>query len=251
MTSAATFSSTFTTLPREFCLDGSLFEDELRAIWDHQWIYMGRVSDIPEPGDFLVYDCDANWKVMLENYMECDHCSASHPEFCRTADLRMRAGDEYAKRARDEHPYWSTDVPPLARMKTASITGDYVCRVPLAGRDDFSRGESRSFGDWAGACVLYLYADHAMLHEIEPVSVTHTRFHLTWFVNADATDEDVDVEELVHVWDATTRQVELIERAQQGLRSRRYTPGPLSVRHEPYVHFSLNLYRAAMARAAH
>jgi phenylpropionate dioxygenase-like ring-hydroxylating dioxygenase large terminal subunit len=379
MTSAATFSSTFTTLPREFYLDGSLFEDELRAIWDHQWIYLGRVSDIPEPGDFLVrdvigesvivtrtpageiaamlnvcrhrgarmidvpcgrakrivcpyhqwtfdldgrltaapsmpdgeltpyaalglypvavetwggfifgcvggvapcaltpeietlaprlaeyqphqmrraaqrsYDCNANWKVMLENYMECYHCSASHPEFCRTADLRIRAGDEYAEQARDEHPYWSTDVPLLAGMKTASITGEYVCRVPLAGRDGFSRGESRSFGDWAGACVLYFYADHAMLHEIEPVSVTDTRFHLTWFVNGDATDEDVNLEELVHVWDATTRQdVELIERAQRGLRSRRYTPGPLSVRHEPYVHSSLNLYRAAMARATH
>lgn len=377
MTANETFSGAFTTLPRELYLDGSVFEDELRRIWDRRWLHLGRVSDIPEPGDYLVrdvigesvivtrtptgeivamlnvcrhrgarildarcgharrlvcpyhqwtfdldgrlvgapsmpdgelvpydrlglhpvpvetwggfifgcvggtapgplapeiealaprlteyrpehmrrvarrsYECRANWKVMLENYMECYHCSASHPEFCRTADLRIRASDEYASQAYDEHPYWSTDVPLRVGTDSASMTGAYACRLPLAGRDDFSRGQSRSFGDWAAACVLYFYADHALVHEIEPVSVGHTRFHLAWFVNADASEADVDLDELVHVWDATTRQdVELIERAQRGLQSRRYAPGPLSVRHEPYVHSSLNLYRAAMAGA--
>lgn len=375
MSATETSPAAFTTLPREFYLDGPLFQDEMRRIWDRQWIYLGRTSDIPEPGDFLVrdvigesvivtrtrpgeiaamlnvcrhrgarmiddrcgtakrlvcpyhqwtydldgrlvgapsmpdgelvpyaslglysvaietwggfifgcvgattpgrlsqeietlaprlveyrpehmrrvtrrsYDCQANWKVMLENYMECYHCSGAHPEFCHTADLRIRASDEYASQAHDQHPYWSTDVPLRAGMQSASMTGEYVCAVPLAGA---SRGQSRSFGDWVGACVLYFYADYAMVHEIEPVSATHTRFHLTWFVNADATDDDVDVDELVHVWDATTRQdVALIQRAQRGLQSRRYTPGPLSTRHEPYVHSSLSRYRAAMAGGA-
>ena len=46
----------------------------------------------------------------------------------------------------------------------------------------------------------------------------------------------------------TTRQdVELIERTQDGLGSRRYTPGPLSTRHEPYIRSSLNIYLAMMA----
>lgn len=27
------------------------------------------------------YVCDANWKVMLDNYLECYHCQMAHPEF--------------------------------------------------------------------------------------------------------------------------------------------------------------------------
>jgi Rieske 2Fe-2S family protein len=185
---------------------------------------------------------------MLENYLECYHCSASHPEFCKTADLRIRSSDDYSRQAYDQRPYWSTDVPLRAGMKSTSLAGDYVCRVPLSGEDDFSCGQSRSFGDWAAACVLYFYADYAMVHEIEPVTATTTRFHLTWFVNEDAQDSDFDTDNLIHVWDATTRQdVELIERAQNGLSSRRYTPGPLSSRHEPYIHSSLNIYQTTMS----
>ena len=184
---------------------------------------------------------------MLENYLECYHCSASHPEFCKTADLRVRASEEYAQQAWDDHPYWGVDIALREGTVSASLTGERVCRVPLRGGDDFVLGRSRTFGDWVAAAVLYFYADYAMVHEIDPVSATETRFRLTWFVDEDAGDGDFDVDELVAVWDATTRQdVELIERTQDGLRSRRYTPGPLSVRHEPYIRSSLDIYRERM-----
>jgi Rieske 2Fe-2S family protein len=109
-------------------------------------------------------------------------------------------------------------------------------------------GNSRSFGDWAAATALYFYADYAMVHQLDPVGSTETRFHLTWFVHEDASDDDFDADEVMHVWDMTTRQdVALIERTQAGLRSRRYTPGPLSAKHEPYIRSSLNTYLATMA----
>jgi phenylpropionate dioxygenase-like ring-hydroxylating dioxygenase large terminal subunit len=44
----------FTTLPREFYLEGPLFEAEMRRIWHREWLYLGRVSEIPDPGDFIV-----------------------------------------------------------------------------------------------------------------------------------------------------------------------------------------------------
>ena len=31
----------------------------------------------------IVYDVRANWKVIVENYNECYHCSGVHPELCR------------------------------------------------------------------------------------------------------------------------------------------------------------------------
>jgi phenylpropionate dioxygenase-like ring-hydroxylating dioxygenase large terminal subunit len=194
------------------------------------------------------YACAANWKLMLENYMECYHCSASHPEFIKTADLRARATAAYAEQALEPHRYWSTDVPLRDGMISASSDGVAVCRVPLGGGEGFTSGQSRSFGDWAAASVMYFYADYAMVHRIVPVDSRETRFELSWFVSADAGDEDYDVDAITHVWDMTTRQdIALIERTQDGLRSRRYTPGPLSVKHEPYVHASLQLYQRAMS----
>jgi phenylpropionate dioxygenase-like ring-hydroxylating dioxygenase large terminal subunit len=193
------------------------------------------------------YTCAANWKLMLENYMECYHCSASHPEFIKTADLRARATAVYAEQAQEPHPYWSTDVPLRDGMISASRDGAPVCRVPLGGGEAFTSGQSRSFGDWAAASVMYFYSDYAMVHQVVPISSQETRFELTWFVNADAGEDDYDMDAITHVWDMTTKQdVALIERTQDGLRSRRYTPGPLSVKHEPYVHSSLQLYQRAM-----
>jgi glycine betaine monooxygenase A len=190
------------------------------------------------------YTCGANWKVVLENYLECYHCAGAHPEFCVTADLRARATDEFNAQAFDPAPYWGMDVELRQGARTASLTGEDVCRVPL--REE-AFGRARSFGSWCAASVLYAYGDHAMVHTIAPVSACETAFHLTWLVHEDATDGDVDLDVLTHVWDATTRQdVALIERAQDGVRSRRYTPGPISVRHEPYIRSSLQMYVAAM-----
>lgn len=193
------------------------------------------------------YDCNANWKVMLENYLECYHCAGSHPEFCITADPRIRASDEFNEQAFHDHPYWGMDVAMRKGSKSASLTGEYVCRVPLGDGDGFSVGRSCSFGGWSAGAVLYFYADYAMVHEIQPVSAVKTQFQLTWFVSEDAQDSDFDLDDLVHVWDMTTRQdVELIERTQDGMKSRRYTPGPLSISHEPFIRSSLNTYLAIM-----
>src|SRR6266568_4487134 len=47
-------------------------------------------------GKTIVYDVQANWKLMLENYMECYHCGPMHPELC---DLLpgFRAGQVYTE----------------------------------------------------------------------------------------------------------------------------------------------------------
>ena len=72
----------------------------------HGWIFANRgADDQPSPstsrastqildrydGADLVtvetheYDVEANWKVIVENYQECYHCSSIHPELCRVS----------------------------------------------------------------------------------------------------------------------------------------------------------------------
>lgn len=195
------------------------------------------------------FDCEANWKVMLENYLECYHCSGSHPEFCRTAELQILGEGDYAARAYPEKPYWSLDIPLRAGAETASMSGELVCRVPLGAKATAAErsGASRGFVIQPAFTVLYFNADYAMVHEIRPVAPKQVQFHIHWFVNEEASDGDFDFEELSHVWKMTTQQdVDLIERTQDGLSSRHYSPGPLSVKHEPGIHAALNTYLEIM-----
>ena len=57
---------------------------------------------------------------------------------------------------------------------------------------------------------------------------------------------DGDVNEVAYVWEQTTLQdIGLIERAQAGVKSRRFEPGPLSSEHEPDIASSLSTYLQA------
>src|SRR6266852_2701040 len=45
-------------------------------------------------GKTIEYDVRANWKLVLENFMECYHCGPMHPEFCHLLpDFRSGKAD--------------------------------------------------------------------------------------------------------------------------------------------------------------
>ena len=72
--------------------------------------------------------------------------------------------------------------------------------------------------------------DYAVVLSECLVSADHTEVRTTWLVHADAVEgEDYDLETLIKVWNETNLQDwELCERAQLGVRSRTFVPGPLS-----------------------
>lgn len=190
------------------------------------------------------YDAACNWKVLLENYLECYHCRGSHPEYCLTAQLGLDREATYGA-SYTRHPYWGVDMPLQSDAKTASMDRDFCCRKPLVEQRDIasSIGRSRGFVIQPAFTVIYFYVDYAMVHEIRPVSPTQTQFHIHWFLSGDAEPSDYELDNLVHVWDRTTVQdVELVERTQMGLRSRRYAPGPLNTTEEPGIRASLDTY---------
>ncbi len=49
---------------------------------------------------------DANWKICVENFLECYHCAVAHPSFSRAIDV---APDAYVL---EEHPTFSTQYGP-------------------------------------------------------------------------------------------------------------------------------------------
>ena len=49
----------------------------------------------------IVYEVDANWKIVVENYNECLHCPQVHPELVQVVPL-FRFGEVWDEEIRDD-----------------------------------------------------------------------------------------------------------------------------------------------------
>jgi len=197
------------------------------------------------------YPINANWKLSLENYTECYHCSPSHPEYsrghslaqpeARSADLMevvmSRAAacglsDKTVNRlyfnaegfgadyAYERYPMWRGHI-------TGSEDGQPV--APLMGDiKDFDGGTTDI---QVGPVTFALaYCDYVVIYRFTPVSLDKSECDITWLINGDAEDgKDYDKDKLTWLWDVTTvADKRIIENNAKGVNSRYYVPGPFS-----------------------
>ena len=112
-------------------------------------------------------------------------------------------------------------------FKTGSRDGEPL--APLLGElKDFDGGASDfSFGAFS---FLLAYSDHVVSYVFTPVDPANCRCEITWFVRGDAEEgRDYDVDELMWLWDVTTKADKtIIVNNYEGVRSRYYEPGPFA-----------------------
>ena len=199
-----------------------------------------------------VYPTYANWKLAVENFRECYHCSPSHPEYAQV-NAYVRAADRepgsYANvvtawadkfkstgrptgfqrfpYAPQPHNAWRIPI----REGFLTLTRDGTAAGPLMG--DFDEYDGAETGAFFGPLsYFYLANDHVTTFRFTPVTPTFTEVTLTWLVHEDATEGvDYDVDHVKWMWDVTTIQdTTIINDNQKGVNSSRYTPGPYSER---------------------
>ena len=75
------------------------------------------------------------------------------------------------------------------------------------------------------------YCDHIVIYRFTPVSLDKSECDITWLVNGDAEEgQDYDKTKLTWLWDVTTEaDKRIIEHNAEGVNSRYYQPGQLSV----------------------
>lgn len=168
------------------------------------------------------YTVDANWKVIVENYNECYHCSSIHPELCEVTPPDSGV---------DHQPtgMWFGGTMDLkSHAETMSLDGRSH-GVRFRGVDD----------QWARK-VLYVtvvpnlllspHPDYVMSHILTPISTGRTRVECSWLFPPEALEApDFDPAYAVDFWDITNREDwEACEGVMRGLGNRGYRPGPLS-----------------------
>ena len=196
-----------------------------------------------------------NWKLVWENNRECYHCSANHPELCKTyPEAPTITGVSGAESDPEVVEHWSrceaAGLPSRFRMDE---DGQYrVTRAPLL-RDAVSYTMSgrpavrhklsdRMAAERIGTLMLYHYpttwnhilGDHAVTFRVLPLSATETAVTTKWLVHKDAVEGvDYNLAELIHVWNETNDEDRrIVEENAFGVRSPAYEPGPYSPVHE-------------------
>ena len=193
---------------------------------------------------------NANWKTLLENYLECYHCAVSHPELGVTMDIKATFGQTEA---------WASEysigggTPLKTGLKTISRDGELVCQ-PLGlfkGQSNIPLGYSYGLIILPTLTRIIFHLDHEVVHTMNPVSVGEVHWTTRWYVNADAVENrDYNIDALTEVWRATNREdLKLCEENYSGVKSRRFVPGPLNPKSEGAIPHALAVYAELMSKA--
>ena len=198
------------------------------------------------------YPVPANWKLAVENYMECYHCGPAHLDFSQSHSLkdpssvtpellaalraaRAKAGlspaGEFSQHNIEADTKrldaWSGSYPLYPGYHTGSRDGQLVApllgdlKAPFDGANDLQLGILNN---------LLIYSDHVVGYRFVPRGLQDTDIQMVWYVRKDAVEGvDYDLEALTWLWHVTTQDDERIIRVnQEGVNSYHFRPGPLS-----------------------
>jgi len=178
-------------------------------------------------GRSISYEVAANWKLIVENFMECYHCGPVHPELVRLLPA-FRNGTSY-QGLPGEGTTFADDVAGF------TISGQaHHPRLPgLRPADDRLY---YGFVLWPNVFVNLL-PDHVILHTLLPLAADRSRVVCDWlFPPAEVARPGFDPTDAVDVFDITNRQDwEVCELTQLGMSSRAYAHGGLYVENELHI----------------
>jgi Rieske 2Fe-2S family protein len=183
-------------------------------------------------------EVETNWKVLLENYLECYHCRGSHPELCNS----MSIDASYESTAGWTGEYFGGSMPMKPGIKTASMDGEW------AELEEIPDNVGGGFGIVPWLTRVICHVDHMLVQLMRPVGVSRTQWQTRWFVRDDAVEGvDYDLERLTEVWRATNREdIGLCEGTFRGVQSSRFVSGPLHPQREAAIRSALDTYMSMM-----
>ncbi|HEX5912158.1 MAG TPA: RHO alpha subunit C-terminal catalytic domain-containing protein, partial [Rubrobacter sp.] len=168
------------------------------------------------------YEVAANWKILVENYHECYHCSSIHPELCKVSP--PKSGEDHEARG-----IWFGGSMELEdHAETMSLTGEsFAPKLPhLTALQEREVYYYQLFPN----LLMSLHPDYVMTHRLRPLAPDRTAVECEWLFSKEAVEtEGFDPSYASEFWDVTNGQDwGACEGVQRGASSRGYRQGPLS-----------------------
>lgn len=184
------------------------------------------------------YELETNWKVIVENYQECYHCQAIHPELSR---ISPPTSGENIDLPGDWMGGWMSIIDEAQTMSLSGQSGG----VAIKG---LSQQELRTVMYLVGFpnLLVSLHPDYVMTHLMTPLAVDRTHVECAWAFPKEALEKpDFDPSYAVDFWDLTNRQDwGACESVQRGLSSPHSRPGPLAPDEDGVYQFVTRVARA-------
>jgi len=166
------------------------------------------------------YELATNWKVVIENFSECYHCPAIHPELCRVTP--PDSGVAFVQR----RGLWTGAYLELrAGAETMSLDGRSGGQlIPGLTAEQVRRVHGLNL---TPNLLVSLHPDYVLSHRVVPVSADRTLVECQWLFPAEVAGQgEFDPSYAVDFWDITNRQdFAACESVYRGMRSLGYRPG--------------------------
>ena len=183
---------------------------------------MGRLRTVAT----RAYQLRANWKLIIANYHECLHCANAHPQLVKLS--HPLSGDN-----EPPHPTWlgaAMDLMP--GCATLSMRPEPQ-RAALPGLDE---EQQRRVYYYALLPMMLLnpHPDYVVTFMLNALAPDRTDITCHWLMHPEEVARPgFDPSDAVEFWDMTNKQDwALSDRAQAGISSIGYRPGPYSNREE-------------------
>jgi Rieske 2Fe-2S family protein len=184
----------------------------------------------------IVYDVEANWKIVMENYNECYHCGPVHPELCEVVPAFRQQGGNGLE--------WERGVPHKEGATTFTWTGK-TNRDPFPGLNDDEKVRHKGELIYPNL-MLSLACEHAAVFTLWPRGPRQTTVVCDFLFHPDEiAKKEFEPSDAVDFWDLVNRQDwEICKRVQQGLNTRVHEFGYYA----PMEDLSLDIRRYVLER---
>jgi phenylpropionate dioxygenase-like ring-hydroxylating dioxygenase large terminal subunit len=177
-------------------------------------------------GRRIRYDVRANWKLVIENFMECYHCATIHPEL---TEVLPEFADGYAAQYYVGHGADFAD-----GVQGFTVDGrEGVERI--AGVD--AEHDRKYYAVTVKPQVFVnLVPDHVIFHRMYPAAVDRTIVDCDWLYTPQVVQSGTDVSHSVELFDRVNRQdFAACEACQPSMSSRAYAKGGVLVPSEHHI----------------
>ncbi|MEC3982080.1 aromatic ring-hydroxylating oxygenase subunit alpha [Amycolatopsis sp. H20-H5] len=177
-------------------------------------------------GRRITYDVKANWKLIVENFMECYHCATIHPEL---TEVLPEFADGYAAQYYVGH---------------GAEFGESVDGFTIDGGSGFERldgvaaeQDRRYYAITIRPQVFVnLVPDHVIFHRMYPLAVDRTVVECDWLYSPEVVASGRDVSKSVELFHRVNEQdFDACERCQPGMSSRAYVDGGVLMPSEHHI----------------
>jgi Rieske 2Fe-2S family protein len=174
----------------------------------------------------ITYDVKANWKLIIENFMECYHCATIHPEL---TEVLPEFADGLAAQFFVGHGA-------LFGEEVQGFTVDGSAgheRIPGVTEDQDRRYYAVTVRPQV---FLNMVPDHVIVHRMYPLAPDHTVVECDWLFLPEVVESGADLAKSVELFHRVNQQdFEACERCQAATNSRVYADGGVLVPSEHHI----------------